>query len=95
MPRISFSNALCVVEVQSKDGEDACEYQIKTYLVLMINRFGFSRLAGILVCNDGTCRSYRASRALNGATGNGAVYEQNDKFDLYQIDEILPVLLSF
>ena len=92
----AFQNALCVVEIQSKDDEDACEYQIKTYLVLMMNRFGFIRLAGILVCNDGTFRSYRASRALNGgATGNGAVYEQNDKFDLYQIDEILPVLFSF
>ena len=91
----ALQNALCVVEIQSKDDEDACEYQIKTHLVLMMNRFGSSRLAGILVCNDFTCPSYRASRALNGATGNGVVYEQNDKFDLYQIDEILPVLLSF
>ena len=96
----ALQNALCVVEIQSKDDEEACEFQMMTYLVLMMNRFGFSRLAGILVCNDGTCRSYRASRALNGATGNGAtgngaVYEQNDKFDLYQIDEILPVLLNF
>ena len=91
----ALQNALCVVEIQSKDDEEACEFQMMTYLVLMMNRFGFSRLAGILVCKDGTCRSYRASRALNVATGNGAVYEQNDKFDLYQIDEILPVLFSF
>ena len=91
----ALQNALCVVEIQSKDDEEACEFQMMTYLVLMMNRFGFTRLAGILVCNDGTCRSYRASRALNGAIGNGAVYEQNDKFDLYQIDEILPVLLNF
>lgn len=91
----ALQNALCVVEIQSKGDEEACEFQMMTYLVLMMNRFGFSRLAGILVYDDGTCRSYRASRALNGATGNGAVYEQNDKFDLYQIDEILPVLLNF
>jgi len=91
----ALQNALCVVEIQSKDNELACEYQTMTYLILMMNRFRFSRLAGILVCNDGTCRSYRASRALNDATGNGAIYEQNDKFDLYQIDEILPVLLNF
>ena len=91
----ALQNAVCVVEIQSKDDEEACEFQMMTFLVLMMNRFGFSRLAGILVCNDGTCRSYRASRALNGAIGNGAVYEQNDKFDLYQIDEILPVLLNF
>ena len=60
----------------------------------MMNRFGFIRLTGILVYNDGTCRSYRASRGV-GEAGNGAVYEQNDTFDLYQIAEILPVLFAF
>jgi len=96
MPRSSTSKGIvCVVEIQSKDDEEAYEFQMMTYMVLMMNRYSFIRLAGILVCNDGTCRSYRASRALNGATGNGGVYEQDDKFDLYQIGEILPVLLNF
>lgn len=87
----ALQHALCVVEIQSRDNEEDCEYQLVTYLLLMMNRFGLPRVAGILVFKNGTCRSYRASRVGDG----GAVYEQNDTFDLYQIAEILPALLSF
>jgi len=88
----ALEHAQCVVEIQDKADEEACEYETVTFLVLMMNRFGYNRLAAILVYCDGTCRSYRASRA--GGIGE-TVYEQDDKFDLYQIAEILPTLLSF
>jgi hypothetical protein len=86
----ALQHALCVVEIQSKDNEEDCEYQLVTYLVLMMNRFGLARVAGILVYKNGTCRAFRASR-----DGDGAVYEQNDTFAIYQIAEVLPVLLNF
>ncbi len=82
--------AVCVVEIQSKDNEIDCEFQLVTYLVLLMNRFGLERVTGILVFRDGRCRSYRASR------NNGdSVYEQNDTFHLYQIGVVLPALLNF
>jgi len=87
----ALQHALCAVEIQSEENERDCEYQIVTYLILMMNRFGLTRLAGILVYNDGRCRAYRASRV----DGGGVVYEQNDTFDLYQIGKILPILLDF
>ena len=81
--------ALCVVEKQSKPNEEDCEYQLLTYLVLMMNRYGFPYLAGILLFNDGTCRAYRAIR--DGTADS--VYESNGKFQLYQIADVLPGLL--
>jgi hypothetical protein len=86
----AYQHALCVVEIQSKPNETDCEYQLVTYLVLIMNRFGLSRVTGILVYTDGRCRAYRASR-----DGEGAIYEENDTFYLYQIAEILPALLTF
>ena len=87
----AYEYAECIVEIQSKDDPTPCEYQIVTYMVLAMNRFALKRLAGILVYNNGTCRAYRASRSVD----EGAVYEQNDTFDLYQIVDILPKLLDF
>jgi hypothetical protein len=81
---------MCVIEIQSKDNEEDCEYQLVTYLVLMMNRFGLLRVAGILVYNNGTCRAFRATRKENGV-----VYEQNDTFPIYQIADILPYLFSY
>ena len=81
--------ALCVVEKQSKPNEEDCEFQLLTYLVLMMNRYGFPYLAGILLFNDGTCRAYRAIR--DGIADS--VYESNGKFQLYQIADVLPGLL--
>mmetsp|Transcript_26223 Transcript_26223/g.37535 ORF Transcript_26223/g.37535 Transcript_26223/m.37535 type:complete len:122 (+) Transcript_26223:409-774(+) len=82
--------ALCVVEKQSKSNEDDCDYyKLLTYLVLMMNRYGFTYLAGILLFNDGTCRAYRAIRD----SAADSVYESNDKFQLYQIADVLPHLL--
>jgi hypothetical protein len=86
----ALQNAVCVVELQSKGNCIDCEFQLVTYLLLIMNNYGLRKVAGILVYNDGTCRSYRASR-----DGNGAVYEQNDKFGLYQIADVLPHLLNF
>jgi hypothetical protein len=81
--------AQCVIVIQNKDNVIDCEYQLVTYLVLMMNRFGLLGIAGILVYRNGTCRAFRASRS-----GDGAVYEQNDTFPLYQIVDILPSLLT-
>ena len=85
----AYQHALCVVEIQSKPIDADCEYQMVTYLVLIMNRFGLSHITGVLVYTDGRCRAYRASR-----NGTGAIYEENDTFDLYQITQILPVLFS-
>lgn len=45
----ALPSTLCVVEIQSKNREDDCEYQLKAYLVIMMNLYGFRRLTGILV----------------------------------------------
>lgn len=86
----ALQHALCIIEIQSKRNELDCEYQIVTYLVLMMNIYALPKLTGLLVYKDGTCRAYRASR-----DAGGAIYEQNDLFRLYQISEILPTLLDF
>jgi hypothetical protein len=80
----ALQHAQCVVEIQSKDNELDCEYQLVTYLVLLMNRYGLEFLAGVLVYNNGTCRAFRASRKVNGV-----VYEENDTFPLYQFADIL------
>ena len=82
---------LCVVEIQSKPDEVDCEFQLKSYLFIMMNLYGFGRLTGILVYNDSRCRAYLAERSSNG----GAMYEENDTFYLCQIAENLPTLLNF
>ena len=81
--------ALCVVEKQSKSNEEGCEYQLLTYLLLMMNRYGFQYLAGILIYNDGSCRAYRAMRD----EASDSIYEADGKFLLYQIADVLPALL--
>jgi hypothetical protein len=82
--------AVCIVEKQSKPNDEYCEYQLVTYLVIMMNAFGLQFLAGILLYNNGTCRAYRAKREVTGSI----IFEQNDTFDLYQIAEVLPALLN-
>ncbi len=82
---------LCVVVIQNKPYEDDCEFQLKAYLVIMMNLYGFARLTGILVYNNGLCRAYRAQRNPHG----DALYEDNDIFYLCQIAEVLPTLLKF
>ncbi len=82
---------LCVVEIQSKPDEVECEFQLKSYLFIMMNLYGFARLTGILVYNNGRCRAYCAQRSRDDA----AMYEENDTFYLCQIAEILPKLLKF
>ena len=82
---------LCVVEIQSKPDEVDCEFQLKSYLFIMMNLYGFARLTGILVYNNGRCRAYCAQRSRDDA----AMYEENDTFYLCQIAEILPKLLKF
>lgn len=85
----AYQHALCVVEIQSKPNEMDCEYQLVTYLVLIMNRYGLRSVTGILVYTDGRCRAYRAIRE-----GAGAIYEENDTFYLYQIADILRALWS-
>lgn len=80
----------CVVEIQSKRNEDDCEFQLKAYLVIMMNLYGFDSLAGILVYDNGTCRAYRARRGESG----DALYEENDTFHLCQVADVLPTLLN-
>lgn len=82
--------ARCVVEIQSKPLDEDCEYQLKTYLVIMMNLYPLKSLTGILVYENGTCRAYRARRGGDG----GALYEQNDTFLIYQIVDVLRTLLS-
>lgn len=86
----AMHNAVCVVEKQSKPNQEDCEYQMVTYLVIMMNRYGFKFLTGILLYTDGSCRAYRASRDTKGNN----IFEENDTFGLYQIADVLPTLLT-
>ncbi len=82
--------ALCVVEIQNDDDEEQCEYQLQAYLVILIHRYGYKFLTGVLVLNNGTCRAYRAEIRPS----EGKVYESKDCFPLYQIVDVLPNLLK-
>jgi len=83
--------ALCVVEIQSdEDDEERCECQLQAYLVILIHRYGYKFLTGVLVLNNGTCRAYRAEIRPS----EGKVYESKDCFPLYQIVDVLPNLLK-
>lgn len=84
-------HAVCVIEKQSKPRDDDCEHQLLSYMVILMNSFGLTKLAGILLYSNGTCRAYRASR---GADFQG-MYEENDTFLMYQLPDILPTLLDF
>ena len=83
-------HAVCVIEKQSRSDEECCEYQLVTYLVIMMNSYGLNKLSGILLYEDGRCRAYRASRSAEG----GTIFEGNDTFQLYQIPDVLPILLA-
>ncbi len=84
-------HAVCVVEKQSKPSDEDCEHQLLAYMVILMNRFGLLKLAGILLYSNGTCRAYRASRNVNYQ----GMYEENDTFMMYQLPDILPSLLNF
>ena len=84
-------HCICVIEKQSKPDLEECEYQLVAYMVIMMNQFGFLKLTGIFVRNDGQCRAFRACRDITSQ----ALYEQNDLFPLYQLPGILPELLNF
>lgn len=84
-------HAVCVVEKQSKPSDEDCEHQLLAYMVILMNRFGLLKLAGILLYSNGTCRAYRASRDAN----NQGMYEENETFMMYQLPDILPTLLNF
>jgi hypothetical protein len=66
---------LCVIECQGNRDEVRCELQILSYILLLMNKCGLPRLFGILVLDDGRCRSYRAYRNNQG----GMINEENDR----------------
>lgn len=75
--------AVCVIVIQSNDDIERCELQILTYLFLLMNTKGLSKLVGFLVLRDGNCRAYKATRE----NGN-CMYEENDLFHVSYIAEV-------
>ena len=79
-----------VIEIQSGDNIDYCEYQMKLYLLILMNTRGLDVLHGFLVRNDGNCRAYQARRSADG----GCIYEENDIFHIYHIVHVITALLE-
>jgi hypothetical protein len=80
---------LCVVEIQSKDDKELCEYQMLVYMLIQMNIRGFNNLIGFLVYNDGLVRAFKASRSILG----NCVYEQNSCFHISHIVTMLRDIL--
>ena len=78
----------CIIEIQSKPDEEACELQLMSYLYIFMNKLGLKKVVGFLVYNDGQVRAYRASRNPN------VVFEQNERFNIQHIVGILHQLMG-
>lgn len=86
-----LSHVLCVIEKQSGGKpEEECEHQLETYLFLLMNKFGLVKLVGLLVLDDGRCRTYKAIR--DGS--NGCVYFSNDTFHIAYMPNIIERVLA-
>jgi hypothetical protein len=81
---------LVVIEIQSQLDDRRCELQMQVYLLLLMNTKALTQVFGILVYNNGRCRTFQARR---DATGN-CVYEQNGMFYLSQIALVIGNLLG-
>lgn len=86
---------LCVIEVESKKrnkdyDEDECILQILTYMLILMNTKGLTKLVGFLVLKSGLCRAFRATREVPGA----CMYEQNDLFHVSHIADICERLVN-
>ncbi len=77
----------CVIEVQSQEDEEACEYQMLVYLFLAMNRFGLKKLLGLLVFKDKRCRLFKADRDGDG-WGNSLFYS-NGVFEIWQAAKLI------
>ena len=84
-----LENTKCVIEVQSQENLDRCEYQIQLYLLILMNIRGLTNVYGFLVRLDGNCRAYRAFR---GAEGD-CMYEENDVFHVSHLANVIRMLL--
>lgn len=78
----------CVIELQSNDDEESCELQLMAYIYVFMNRHGLEQLVGFLIYRDGQVRAYKASRDPD------IVYEENDRFHIQHILDILRQLTS-
>jgi len=85
-----LSEAICVVEIQSKDNEQLCELQLQSYMLILMNTQRLRGLLGFLVLNNGNCRVYRASRSEDG----DCIYEENDVFHVCFIADVIQSLLQ-
>ena len=85
-----LSNILCIIEIQSKNDNTLCEFQMLTYLLILMNTKNLEKLVGFLVYKDGQCRAFKAKRDLN----NNCVYEMNDRFHVFHISYMLNFILN-
>ena len=79
-----LKKVLCVIEVQSKNDEDAWEYQLLVYFLLLMNKSALPWLVGFLILKDGRCRAFKATRDING----NCVYESNGLFSVAYIVDV-------
>ena len=90
-----LNRMLCVVEVESQKRskdyvEEECILQILTYMLILMNTKGLTKLVGFLVLKSGQCRAFRATRDVAGA----CMYEQNDLFHVSHIADICERLVN-
>jgi hypothetical protein len=87
----SLSHALCVIVRQSGGKpEEECEHQLEAYLFLLMNRYGFRSLMGLLILDDGRCRAYKAIRTSVG----GCVFMSNDTFNIFYLADVVEKVLK-
>mmetsp|Transcript_28088 Transcript_28088/g.38633 ORF Transcript_28088/g.38633 Transcript_28088/m.38633 type:complete len:219 (+) Transcript_28088:225-881(+) len=80
----------CIIELQSHENIELCEYQIQLCLLILMNIRGLMNLYGFLIQSDGNCRAYCACR---GAEGNG-MYEKDSVFHVSHLAYVIRELLQ-
>ena len=85
----ALSHSLCVIEKQSRGKpEKECEYQLQTYLFLLMNKYRFGSLLGLLILDDGRCRAFKATRNLHSC-----LYCSNDTFNIFFVVDVVEKVL--
>lgn len=78
-----LSRIVGVVEIQSKDAIDLCEYQLLVYMLILMTKH-LPCLIAFLVQKNGQCRAFKATRGADGE----CIYEMNSVFHVSYIAHI-------
>jgi hypothetical protein len=85
-----LNKILCVIEIQSRDGEELCQLQMQVYLLILMNTKHLHALVGFLIFKNGLCQAFKATIDEAG----GCIFEMNDRFHICYLCTVMVDVLE-